>query len=40
MLGVGGTSPKTKTAKIVWWTMFTLSVLFIAYVVIKNRHNF
>jgi hypothetical protein len=40
MVGVGATSPKTKKAKIIWWTMFTMSVLFIAYVVIKNRHNF
>lgn len=40
MFGVGGTSPKTKTAKIVWWTMLTVFVLFIAYVVIKDRHNF
>ena len=40
MFSVGGTSPKTKTMKVIWWTMFTMSALFIAYVVIKNRHNF
>jgi hypothetical protein len=40
MFGVGGTSPKTKAAKVVWWLVFSLFSLFIGYVLVKNRHNF
>jgi hypothetical protein len=34
--GVGGTSPKTKGQKIVWWTFFTLFFGFFLYVMAKN----
>jgi hypothetical protein len=40
MFGVGGTSPRTKAQKIVWWTMFALFGAFVAYVLVKSRHNF
>jgi hypothetical protein len=40
MFSAGGTTPRTKTQKIIWWATFTMVALFIAWVVIKNRHNF
>jgi hypothetical protein len=37
MAGVaGGTSPKTKAGKIVWWSAFSAFFLFVFYVLIKN----
>ncbi len=40
MFGVGGTRPKTRGQKTVWWIMFTLFMGFVAYVLILNleRH--
>jgi hypothetical protein len=35
MPGYGG-APKTKGAKIIWWTMFTMFFSFVAYVLAKN----
>jgi hypothetical protein len=40
MAGVGGTSPKTPTQKVIWWIVAGLFGLFVIYVLIKNRHNF
>jgi hypothetical protein len=39
-MGVGGTSPQSKAQRIVWWIIFAIFGLFIAFVLIKNRHNF
>jgi hypothetical protein len=36
MAGVGGTSPKTRTEKVVWWAAFGIFFLFILYVLAKN----
>jgi hypothetical protein len=36
MAGVGGTSAKTRGAKIVWWTAFAAFSAFVAYVLVKN----
>jgi hypothetical protein len=36
MFGVGGTSPRTKKQKIIWWVIFGVFALFVVYVVIKN----
>jgi hypothetical protein len=36
MSGLGGTSPKTKAAKIVWWIAFSTFLLFVLYVLAKN----
>jgi hypothetical protein len=36
MSGVGGTSPKTRVEKIIWWTMFSVFFSFVAYVLAKN----
>ena len=36
MAGVGGTSPKTKGEKIVWWTAFAAFFAFVVYVLVKN----
>jgi hypothetical protein len=40
MVGVGGTSPKTKAAKAVWWILFGIFAISVIYVLIKNRHDF
>jgi hypothetical protein len=40
MVGVGGTSPKTKAAKVVWWILFGIFAVSVIYVLIENRHNF
>jgi len=40
MFGVGGTSPKTKAQKLIWWIVATLFGLFVIYVLIMSRHNF
>ena len=40
MFGVGGTSPKTKVQKLIWWTVAALFGLFVIYVLIGSRHNF
>jgi hypothetical protein len=40
MVGVGGTSPRTKPERLVWWTVFSIFMGAIIYVLIKNRHNF
>lgn len=40
MSGVGGTSPKTKGQKIVWWSAFSIFLLFGLYVLNKNLHLF
>jgi hypothetical protein len=34
--GVGGTSPKTRGEKIVWWTVVTAFSGFVIYVLLKN----
>ncbi|ULU26786.1 hypothetical protein DYST_03734 [Dyella terrae] len=36
MSGVGGTSPKTKSEKIVWWTVAAAFFAFVVYVLVKN----
>jgi ABC-type uncharacterized transport system permease subunit len=36
MAGVGGTSPKTRGEKVVWWTAFAVFFAFVAYVLAKN----
>jgi hypothetical protein len=36
MSGVGGTTPKTKVGKIVWWIAFSAFFLFFLYVLAKN----
>ncbi len=36
MFGAGGTSPKTKSQKIVWWLAFSSLSLFVLYVLVKN----
>jgi hypothetical protein len=40
MAGLGGTSPRSKTQKIIWWSVFAVFSLFVAYLLIKNRSNF
>ena len=40
MFGVGGTSPKTKAQKLIWWIVAALFGLFVIYVLIRSRHNF
>lgn len=36
MTGVGGTSPKTRSEKIAWWTAFAAFFAFVVYVLVKN----
>ncbi len=36
MVGVGGTSPKTRMQRAVWWIAFSVFVAFVAYVVLHN----
>ena len=36
MYGAGGTTPKTKAQKIVWWTAFGIFFAFVLYVLAKN----
>jgi hypothetical protein len=36
MFSVGGTSPKSATAKFIWWSIFSLLVLSFLYVLTKN----
>jgi hypothetical protein len=37
MVGIaGGTSPRTKGAKILWWIAFSISAAFVLYVLAKN----
>ncbi len=36
MFGAAGTSPRTKTQKVVWWAAFGIFFLFIFYVIGKN----
>jgi hypothetical protein len=40
MFGVGGTSPRTKAQKVVWWIVFAVFGLFVIYVLLRSRHNF
>ena len=46
MFGVGGTSPRTKAQKVVWWIVFAVFAvfavfgLFVIYVLFRSRHNF
>lgn len=36
MFGVGGTSLKKRTEKVVWWAVFTIFLVFALYVLAKN----
>jgi hypothetical protein len=36
MYGMGGTAPKAKTQKVVWWTAFGIFFAFVFYVLAKN----
>jgi hypothetical protein len=36
MFGVGGTSPKTRTQRVVWWLVFFVFVAFTLYVAFHN----
>jgi hypothetical protein len=36
MSGTGGTSPKTKNQKMVWWAAFGIFFLFVVYVLARN----
>jgi hypothetical protein len=36
MFGVGGTSPKTRTGRVVWWIAFSVFFAFVLYVVFHD----
>jgi hypothetical protein len=37
MFGTGGTSPRTKVQRVIWWTVFASFATFVAYILINGR---